>query len=199
MGVGMEENRGEGLELPRELANAVSPNMRQGLIIVTDPKDAEDVVRVFTGLIIDKDPYKIVDWRREYVTVSDEEFREELKLLTMPLLIEQPFARAVNPETGGSFLVIMRRIIIINLALPTGIIIFGQPSITLVVNDGDRVYLGYKGIDINTGNRITVTVKSTITDHATIPFTPAVARYIFIGDVVEAVIDDGGQVRGLRH
>jgi len=195
----MEENRGEGLDLPRDLINVATPSMRQGLMIVNDSREAEAIVQFFTGMIINKDPYKIIDWRREYVSVSGEELQEELKLLTMPLLIEQPFAKAVNTETGGSFLVIMRRIIIVNLAPPTGIVVFGQPSTALVVNDGNRVYLGYKGIDINTGGRVVVTVKSSITDHVTVPFTPAVARYIFIGDVVEAVIDDGGQVRGMRR
>jgi hypothetical protein len=196
---GMEKSEDGELGLPRELVSLVTPSMRQGLIIINDSKESEVVVRIFTGLIIGKDPFKIVDWRREYVTVSEEELQEELKLLVMPLLIEQPIARAVNSETGESFVVVMRRIIIINLTPPTGIVVFGQPSTALVVNDGNRVYLGYKGIDINTGGRVVVTIKSTITDHVTVPFTPAVARYIFIGDVVEAVIDDGGQVRGLRH
>lgn len=194
----MKENGGEDRELPQWLSSTLVPGMRQGLIVVNDSRKAEAIVQFFTGMIINKDPYKIIDWRREYVSVSGEEFREELKLLTMPLLIEQSIARAVNPETGGSFLVIMRRIIIINLAPPTGIVIFGQPSIALIVSDGDKVYLGYKGIDINTGNRVIVTVKSGITDHVTIPFTPAVARFVFIGDVVEAIIDDGGHARGLR-
>jgi hypothetical protein len=198
MRIDMKENGGEDRELPQWLSSTLVPGMRQGLIVVNDSRKAEAIVQFFTGMIINKDPYKIIDWRREYVSVSGEEFREELKLLTMPLLIEQSIARAVNPETGGSFLVIMRRIIIINLAPPTGIVIFGQPSIALIVSDGDKVYLGYKGIDINTGNRVIVTVKSGITDHVTIPFTPAVARFVFIGDVVEAIIDDGGHARGLR-
>jgi len=199
MGMDMKENRGEGRELPQRLASMVVSSMRQGLIIVNDPGEAEEVVRFFTAMIVEKDPVRVVDWKREYVSVSGEEFQEELKLLTMPLLIEQPIARAVNPETGGSFLVIMRRIIIINLVPPNGIIVFGQPSITLLVSDGGKVYLGYKGIDVNTGNRVTITVKSTITDHATIPFTPAVARYIFVGDVIEAVIDSDGKVQGMRR
>ena len=195
----MKENGGEDRELPQWLSSTLVPGMRQGLIVVNDSRKAEAIVQFFTGMIINKDPYKIIDWRREYVSVSGEEFQEELKLLTMPLLIEQSIARAVNPETGGSFLVIMRRIIIINLAPPNGIIVFGQPSITLLVSDGGKVYLGYKGIDVNTGNKITVTVKSTITDHVTVPFTPAVARYIFVGDVMEAIIDDGGRARGVRR
>jgi|GEM_PF-3366492 len=198
MGVGMEENRGEGRELPQWLASVLVPGMRQGLIVVNDPREAEEVVRVFTAMIVGKDPYRIGDWRREYLSISREEFQEELKLLSMPLLIEQPFARAVNSETGESFVVVMRRIIIINLAPPNGIIVFGQPSIALLVSDGNKAYFGYKGIDVNTGNRITVTVKSIITDHATIPFTPVVARYIFVGDVIEAIIDSNGQVRGLK-
>jgi len=195
---GMEKSEDGELGLPRELVSLVTPSMRQGLIIINDSKESEVVVRIFTGLIIGKDPFKIVDWRREYVTVSEEELQEELKLLVMPLLIEQPIARAVNSETGESFVVVMRRIIIINLAPPNGIIVFGQPSIALLVSDGNKAYFGYKGIDVNTGNRITVTVKSIITDHATIPFTPVVARYIFVGDVIEAIIDSNGQVRGLK-
>jgi hypothetical protein len=172
--------------------------MRQGLIVVNDPREAEMVVQFFTGMIINKDPSTITDWRREYITVSSEEFQEELRLLVMPLLVEQPIGRAINAETGVSFLVIMRKVYIINLVPPVGLIIFGQPSTALIVNDDNKIYLGFKGIDVGTGNRITVTVKSTITDHATIPFTPAVARYIFIGDIVEGIIDDGGHARGLR-
>jgi hypothetical protein len=125
MGVDMKENKNGGMELPQELANVVMPSMRQGLIIINDSKESEVVVRLFTGLIIDKDPFKIVDWKREYVSVSGEEFQEELKLLTMPLLVEQPIGKAINAETGRSFVVIMRRIIIINLAPPTGLIVFG--------------------------------------------------------------------------
>lgn len=199
MGERMEKSENEELNLPRELASVVTPGMRQGLIVVNDSRESEEVVRFFTAMIVNKDPYRIGDWRREYITVSREEFQEELKLLVMPLLVEQPFARAVNPEAGKSFLVIMRRIIIINLALPTGIVIFGQPSIALVVNDGNRVYLGYKGIDINTGGRVVVTVKSSITDYMTIPFAPTSAKLIFIGDIVEAIIDSDGQVQGMRR
>jgi hypothetical protein len=68
-----------------------------------------------------------------------------------------------------------------------------------LVSDDGKVYLGYKGIDVNTGNKITVTVKSSITDHVTVPFTPAVARYIFVGDVIEALIDSNGKVQGMRR
>jgi hypothetical protein len=198
MGVDMEKSEGGGIELPQQLASTLVPGMRQGLIVINDPREAEEVVRVFTAMIVGKDPYRIGDWRREYVTVSEKEFQEELKLLSMPLLVEQPIGKAINPETGRSFVVIMRRVFIINLVLPTGIVIFGQPSIALIVSDGNKVYLGFKGIDMSTGSRITVTVKSGISGHMTIPFVPAVARYIFVGDVVEAIIDDGGQVRGLR-
>jgi len=194
----MKENGGEDRELSQWLSSTLVPGMRQGLIVVNEPREAETVVQFFTAMIVNKDPYRIVDWRSEYVSVSKEEFQEKLKLLVMPLLIEQPIGRAINPETGGSFLVIMRKILIINLVQPSGIVVFGQPSIALLVSDGDKVYLGYKGIDINTGNRVIVTVKSGITDHVTIPFTPVVAHYIFVGDVVEAIIDDSGQVKGLK-
>jgi hypothetical protein len=199
MRMDMKENGGEGLELPRELANAVSPNMRQGLIIVTEPKDAEDVVRVFTDLIINKDPYRIINWRREYVTVSEEEFREELKLLTMPLLVEQPIARAINEETGREFVVVMRKVFILLLAPPIGFMIFGQPSTALLASDNNRIYFGFRGIDPSTGEKVAVTIRSGVTGHVTIPLTPAIARFVFIGDVVEAIMDEDGSVKRFRE
>jgi hypothetical protein len=198
MGMDMEENRGEGLELPRELANAVSPNMRQGLIIVTDPKDAEDVVRVFTGLIIDKDPYRIIDWRREYVTVSEEEFREELKLLATPLALEQTVMLATEFPGGRERPVIMRKIFIVSFVPPLSFIIFSQSSTALLVRDNDNLYLGFKGLSPETGNKVVVTIKSRTKSSLTVPFIPAVARFIIIGNIVEGIIDENGRAMGLR-
>jgi hypothetical protein len=199
MRMDMEENRGGGPELPQKLANAITLGMRQGLIVVNDPREAEEVVRVFTAMIVGKDPYRIGDWRREYVTVSDEEFREELKLLTMPLLVEQPIARAINEETGREFVVVMRKIYILLLAPPIGFVVFGQPSTALVVSDNNKVYFGFKGIDPNTGERITVTIRSGIISHITIPLMPAIARFVFIGDVVGAIMDEDGSVKRFRE
>jgi hypothetical protein len=199
MGVDMEKSGGGGIDLPRELASVVTPAMRQGLIIINDPKDAEAMVRIFTAMIIDKDPNAIVDWRREYLSVSSEEFREELKLLVMPLLVEQPIARAINAETGRGFVVVMRKIYILLLAPPIGFVVFGQPSTALVVSDNNKVYFGFKGIDPNTGERITVTIRSGIISHITIPLMPAIARFVFIGDVVEAIMDEDGSVKRFRE
>jgi len=199
MGGGMEKSEGGGIELPQELFNVVAPGMRQGLIIINDPKEAEAVVQFFTAMIVNKDPYKIVDWRREYITVSDEEFREELKLLTMPLLVEQPIARAINEETGREFVVVMRKIYILLLAPPIGFVVFGQPSTALVVSDNNKVYFGFKGIDPNTGERITVTIRSGIISHITIPLMSAIARFVFIGDVVGAIMDEDGSVKRFRE
>ena len=169
------------------------------MIIINDPKETEAVVQFFTAMIVNKDPYKIVDWRREYITVSDEEFREELKLLTMPLLVEQPIARAINEETGREFVVVMRKIYILLLAPPIGFVVFGQPSTALVVSDNNKVYFGFKGIDPNTGERITVTIRSGIISHITIPLMPAIARFVFIGDVVGAIMDEDGSVKRSRE
>jgi hypothetical protein len=198
MGVGMEKGGGGGTELPRELANAITPGMRQGLIVVNDPREAEEVVRVFTAMVIDKDPLRVVDWRAEYISVNEGEFREELKLLAMPLVHEHSIMRAIELPDGRELPVIMRRIHILLLAPPVGLILFSQPSISLLVSDGDRIYLGYRGIDLGTGSKVTITIKSKVAGHVTVPFVPAIARFIFIGDVVEGMIDDSGQVRGLR-
>jgi hypothetical protein len=198
MGVDMEKSEGEGLGLPRELINVVTPGMRQGLIIVNDPREAEAVVQFFTAMIVDKDPLRVTDWRREYVNVSNEEFQEELKLLAMPLVHEMSVMRAIELPDGREYPVVMRKVYILLLAPPVGLIIFGQPSIALIVNDTNRIYFGYRGVDIDSGNKITVTIKSKVPGHVAVPFTPAIARFIFIGDVVEGIIDDSGQVRGLR-
>ncbi|MCG2880748.1 MAG: hypothetical protein L7G96_05455 [Vulcanisaeta sp.] len=177
----------------------VIPGMRQGLIVVNDPGESEAVVQFFTGMIINRDPSTIADWRAEYVSVNNKEFQEELKLLAMPLIHEHSVMRAVMLPDGRELPVIMRRIYILLLAPPVGLIIFSQPSIALLVSDGDRIYLGYRGIDPGTGGKVVVTIKSSVKGHVTVPFMPAIARYIFIGDVVEAIIDDDGQARGLRH
>jgi hypothetical protein len=199
MGIGMEENRSGGPKLPQELANAITPGMRQGLIVVNDPREAEEVVRFFTAMIIDKDPFKIVDWRAEYVTVSKEELQEELKLLAMPLALEQSVMIATEYPDGREYPVIMRKIYIVSFVNPLSFIVFSQPSIALLARDGDKLYMGFKGVDPNTGSKIVVTIKAKAEGVLAIPFTPAVARFVFVGDVVEAVIDSDGQVRGLRR
>jgi len=199
MDKGMEKSGSEGTELPRELASMLIPGMRQGLIVINDPKESEVVVRLFTGLIIGKDPERITEWRDEYVSVNEREFQEELKLLAMPLIHEMSVMRAIELPDGREYPVIMRKIYVLLLAPPVGFIIFGQPSIALIVSDANKVYLGYKGVDVGGGGKVTVTIKSKITDHISAAFTPAIARFVFIGDVVEAVIDDSGQARGLRH
>ena len=60
MGKDVEKNRGGGPELPRELVNTITPGMRQGLVIINYPREAEDIVRVFTGVIINKDPIRLM-------------------------------------------------------------------------------------------------------------------------------------------
>jgi hypothetical protein len=157
------------------------------------------VVRVFTAMIVNKDPLRVMDWHREYITVSNEEFQEELKLLAMPLALEQSVMIATEYPGGREYPVIMRKIYIVSFVNPLSFIVFSQPSIALLARDGDRLFLGFKGVDPSTGNKIVVTIKAKAEGVLTVPFTPAVARFIFVGDVVEAVIDDGGQVRGLRH
>jgi hypothetical protein len=199
MRMDMEENRGGGPELPQELANAITPGMRQGLIIINDSKESEVVVRLFTGLIIGKDPERITNWRDEYVSVNEREFQEELKLLAMPLVHEMSVMRAIELPDGREYPVVMRKVYILLLASPVGLIIFGQPSIALIVNDTNKIYFGYKGIDVDTGGKVAVTIKTKVTDHMAIPFTPAIARFVFVGDVVEAMIDSNGQVKGLKR
>jgi hypothetical protein len=46
------------------------PNMRQGLIIINDSREAEAVVQLFRAMIVDKDPREITNWRSEYMAVG---------------------------------------------------------------------------------------------------------------------------------
>jgi hypothetical protein len=195
---GMEKGGGGGIELPRELAGVVAHAMRQGLVVINDSREAEAVVQFFTAMIVNKDPREITDWRSEYMAVGEGEFREELKLLAMPLVIEPPIMRAVEIPTGREFPAVLRKIFIISLALPVGLIILSQPSVALLINDGDSAYFGYRGFDPGTGDKVTVTIKSGVTDHVTVPFIPAIARFIFVGNIVEVVIDDSDHARDLR-
>jgi len=199
MDIDMKENKGKGRELPRELANVVTPGMRQGLIIINDSREAEAVVQFFTAMIVNKDPREISDWRSEYMAVREGEFREELKLLAMPLVMEPPIMRAVEIPTGREFPAVLRKIFIISLAPPVGLIILSQPSVALLINDGDSAYFGYRGFDPGTGDKVTVAIRSSITDRVTVPFIPAIARFIFVGNIVGAVIDNSGHVQDLHH
>ena len=199
MDIDMKENKGKGRELPRELANVVTPGMRQGLIIINDSREAEAVVQFFTAMIVNKDPREISDWRSEYMAVGEGEFSEELKLLAMPLVMEPPIMRAVEIPTGREFPAVLRKIFIISLAPPVGLIILSQPSVALLINDGDSAYFGYRGFDPGTGDKVTVAIRSSITDRVTVPFIPAIARFIFVGNIVGAVIDNSGHVQDLHH
>lgn len=194
----MKENGGEDRELPQWLSSTLVPGMRQGLIVVNDPREAEAVVQFFTAMIVNKDPREISDWRSEYMAVGEGEFSEELKLLAMPLFMEPPIMRAVEVLTGREFPAVLRKIFIISLALPVGLIILSQPSVALLINDGDSTYFGYRGVDPDTGNKVTVAIRSSITDRVTVPFIPAIARFIFVGNIVEVVIDDSDHARDLR-
>jgi hypothetical protein len=167
-------------------------------MIVNDSKDAEEVVRFFTAMIVGKDPYRIVDWRREYITVSGEEFQEELKLLAMPLALEQSIMLATEFPGGRERPVIMRKIFIVSFVPPLSFIVFSQASMALLVRDNDILYLGFRGLSPETGNKVVVTIKSRAKSSLTIPFVPAVARFVVIGNIVEGIIDDSGRARGLR-
>jgi hypothetical protein len=197
MGVGMEKGGG-GIELPQGLVNFITPAMRQGLIIINDSREAEGIVQFFTAMIIDKDPLRVTDWRSEYITVSEGEFQEELKLLAMPLALEQSVMLATEFPGGRERPVIMRKIFIVSFVPPLSFIVFSQSSTALLVRDNDILYLGFRGLSPETGNKVVVTIKSRAKSSLTVPFIPAVARFIIIGNIVEGIIDENGRAMGLR-
>jgi hypothetical protein len=69
----------------------------------------------------------------------------------------------------------------------------------LVVSDNNKVYFGFRGVDPNTGEKVAVTIRSGVTGHIAIPLMPAIARFVLIGDVVGAIMDEDGSVKRFRE
>jgi hypothetical protein len=140
----------EALEI-RELIES----SRQGLVLISNYSRAEAAVALFTSLLR-LNP--VVDWRKEYEEVSMEELIHDAEVLALPFLWEMPEGVVVM---GHSLMPVKLRRLFLVLSSPDmhGIVIFSQPTLSLLIKEGNTVYLGYRGVDTE-GNRALIMEKA---------------------------------------
>jgi hypothetical protein len=140
----------EALEI-RELIES----SRQGLVLISNYSRAEAAAALFTSLLR-LNP--VVDWRKEYEEVSMEELTHDAEVLALPFLWEMPEGVVVM---GHSLMPVKLRRLFLVLSSPDlhGIVIFSQPTLSLLIKEGNTVYLGYRGVDAE-GNRALIMEKS---------------------------------------
>jgi len=128
---------------------------RQGLVVVSSQSKAEATVALFTSLLRLE---VIPRWREAYEEVSIEELVHDAEALALPLLWEMPEGVVLTSHTLVP--VKLRRLFLL-LSSPYlhGIIVFSQPTLSLLVKEENTVYLGYRGVDAE-GNKALVMEKS---------------------------------------
>jgi hypothetical protein len=161
----------EALEI-RELIES----SRQGLVLISNYSRAEAAAALFTSLLR-LNP--VVDWRKEYEEVSMEELIHNAEVLALPFLWEMPEGVVVM---GHTIMPVKLRRLFIILSSPDlhGIIVFSQPTLSLLVKEGNTVYLGYRGVDAE-GNKALVMEKSRLVkDNLRVDFTGVKPRGNFL-------------------
>jgi len=161
----------EALEI-RELIES----SRQGLVLISNYSRAEAAAALFTSLLR-LNP--VVDWRKEYEEVSMEELIHNAEVLALPFLWEMPEGVVVM---GHAIMPVKLRRLFIILSSPDlhGIIVFSQPTLSLLVKEGNTVYLGYRGVDAE-GNKALVMEKSRLVkDNLRVDFTGVKPRGNFL-------------------
>jgi len=161
----------EALEI-RELIES----SRQGLVLISNYSRAEAAAALFTSLLR-LNP--VVDWRKEYEEVSMEELIHDAEVLALPFLWEMPEGVVVM---GHTIMPVKLRRLFIILSSPDlhGIIVFSQPTLSLLVKEGNTVYLGYRGVDAE-GNKALVMEKSRLVkDNLRVDFTGVKPRGNFL-------------------
>jgi hypothetical protein len=128
---------------------------RQGLLIISGRERVDAAAALFTSLL-KLEP--VSNWRGEYEVVSLEELLEDAEVLALPMLWEMPEAIAI---IGHTMLPVRPRRLFLVLSSPGmhGIIVFSQPTLGMLVREGDTLYLGYRGVDME-GNRVLIMEKS---------------------------------------
>jgi hypothetical protein len=93
-----------------------------------------------------------------YEEVSIEELVHDAEVLALPVLWEMPEGVVV---VGHTIMPVKLRRLFIILSSPDlhGIVIFSQPTLSLLIKEGNTVYLGYRGVDTE-GNRALIMEKS---------------------------------------
>jgi hypothetical protein len=118
---------------------------RQGVVILTGSRTVDVTLALFTSMLKGD---MVTAWRDAYEVVDINELLQDAKLILLPAMWESPIATVV---AGGKIMTVgLRRVyIVLSSDSVSGFIVFGQPSVGLLVNDreNDALFLGFNGIN----------------------------------------------------
>ncbi len=120
-------------------------NTRQGVIILTGTRTVDVTLALFTSMLKGD---TVTAWRDAYDLVDINELLQDARLISLPAMWESPIATVIM---GGKVITAgLRRVyIILSSDNIQGFIVFGQPSVGLLVNDreSNALFLGFNGIN----------------------------------------------------
>ncbi|MCG2893034.1 MAG: hypothetical protein L7H00_05810 [Vulcanisaeta sp.] len=123
----------------------VLENTRQGVIILTGTRTVDVTLALFTSMLKND---VVTDWRDAYEMVDINELLQDARLIVLPAMWEMPIATVIM--NGRAMAAMLRRLyIVLSSDSVTGFIVFGQPSMGLLVNDreNDALFFGFRGIN----------------------------------------------------
>ena len=135
----------------------VLENTRQGVIILTGARTVDVTLALFTSMLKGE---VVTAWRDAYDLVDINELLQDARLIALPAMWEAPIATVIM--SGKVITAGLRRVyIILSSDNVTGFIVFGQPSIGLIVLDreNDALFFGFKGIN-DKGNKEVILEKA---------------------------------------
>jgi hypothetical protein len=123
----------------------VLENTRQGVIILTGSRTVDVTLALFTSMLKND---VVTAWRDAYDLVDINELLRDARLISLPAMWELPVATVIM--NGRAMTAVLRRVyIVLSSDNIQGFIVFGQPSVGLVVLDreGSMLFLGFNGIN----------------------------------------------------
>ncbi len=118
---------------------------RQGVVILTGSRTVDVTLALFTSMLKND---VVTAWRDAYDLVDINELLQDARLISLPAMWEAPVASVVM--SGKIMTVGLRRVyIVLSSDGVTGFIVFGQPSMGLLVLDkaDDVLFFGFNGVN----------------------------------------------------
>ncbi len=118
---------------------------RQGVIMLTGNRTVDVTLALFTSMLKND---VVTAWRDAYDMVDINELLQDARLITLPAMWESPVATVIM--NGKAMAAGLRRLyIVLSSDNIQGFIVFGQPSVGLLVNDRENnvLFFGFKGIN----------------------------------------------------
>jgi hypothetical protein len=128
----------------------VLENTRQGVIMLSGSRTVDVTLALFTSMLKND---VVTAWRDAYDLVDINELLQDARLISLPAMWEAPIATVVM--SGTVMTAGLRRVyIILSSENIQGFIVFGQPSLGLLVLDRENntLFFGFKGIN-DKGNK----------------------------------------------